>query len=150
MSRYLLVAHQTAGSPEVVERVREIVVTDPAAEFVLLVPATPVSHLLLWEEGETLEIARRRAETATARLQEVTAQVVAARVGDGSPLQAIRDELTQHPGYDAILLATLPPGRSRWLGMDLPHRVAAQFSIKVIHVVAQPTKSNAARPARQT
>ncbi len=149
MSRYLLVAHQTAGSPEVVERVREIVATDPAAEFVLLVPATPVSHLLLWEEGETLEIARRRAETAMARLQEVTAQVTA-RVGDGSPLQAITDELTQHPGYDAILISTLPQGRSRWLRMDLPRRVARQFSIKVIHVVAQPTVSDAARTVRET
>jgi len=149
VSRYLLVAHQTAGSPEVVQRVREIVATDPAAEFVVLVPATPVSHLLLWEEGETLEIARRRAETAMARLREVTARVVAARVGDGSPLQAIADELTQHPGYDAILVSTLPQGMSRWLGMDLPHRVAGQFSIKVIYVVAQPTVGDAARPARE-
>ncbi len=150
MSRYLVVAHQTAGSPEVVERVREIASTDPAAEFVLLVPATPVSHLLLWEEGETLKIARRRAETAKARLQAVTTQAVAARVGDGSPLQAIADELTQHPGYDAILISTLPPGMSRWLRMDLPRRVARQFSIKVIHVVAQPTVSDAGRTASET
>jgi len=145
-----VVAHQTAGSPEVVERVREIASTDPAAEFVLLVPATPVSHLLLWEEGETLKIARRRAETAKARLQAVTTQAVAARVGDGSPLQAIADELTQHPGYDAILISTLPPGMSRWLRMDLPRRVARQFSIKVIHVVAQPTVSDAGRTASET
>jgi hypothetical protein len=150
VSRYLVVAHQTAGSPEVVERVREIAGTDPAAEFVLLVPATPVSHLLLWEEGETLKIARRRAETAKARLQAVTTQAVAARVGDGSPLQAIADELTQHPGYDAILISTLPPGISRWLRMDLPRRVARQFSIKVIHVVAQPRVSDAGRTASET
>ena len=150
MSRYLVVAHQTAESPEVVERVREIAGTDPAAEFVLRVPATPVSHLLLWEEGETLKIAQRRAEAARARLQEVTTQVVTARVGDGSPLQAIADELTQHPGYDAIPLSTLPPGMSRWLKMDLPRQVARQFSIKVIHVVAQPTVSDAARVARET
>jgi hypothetical protein len=76
--------------------------------------------------------------------------VVAARVGDGSPLQAIADELTQHPGYDAILISTLPPGMSRWLRMDLPRRVARQFSIKVIHVVAQPRVSDAGRTASET
>ena len=147
MSRYLVVAHQTAGSPEMVECVHEIVASDPAAEFVLLVPATPVSHLLLWEEGETLEVAWRRAGIAMARLREAGVQVVAARVGDGSPLQAIADELTQYPGYDAIVISTLRPGVSRWLGMDLPGRVASEFSIRVIHVVAEPSAIDTARPA---
>jgi len=130
-----------------VERVLEIVASDPAAEFVLLVPATPISHLLLWEEGETLEVARRRAETAMARLREAGAQVVSARVGDGSPLQAIADELTRDPGYDAVIISTLRPGASRWIGMDLPGRVAREFSIKVIHVVAKPSVIDAVRPA---
>jgi len=146
MARYLLVAHQTAESPALVERVLEMVATDPAAQFVLLVPATPVSHLLLWEEGETWEVARRRADTAVARLQEAGADLVAARVGDGSPLQAISDELRQYPDYDAIVISTLPPGLSRWLGMDLPGRVAREFSIKVIHVEAQLTTSERTRP----
>jgi hypothetical protein len=147
MSRYLLVAPQTAGSPELVERVLEIVASDPAAEFLLLVPATPVSHLLLWEEGETLEVARGRAETAMARPREAGAQVVSARVGDGSPLQAIADELTRYPEYDAIIISTLPPGVSRWLGLDLPGRVAREYSIRVIHVVAEPSVTGVVRPA---
>jgi hypothetical protein len=130
-----------------VERVLEIVASDPAAEFVLLVPATPVSHLLLWEEGETLEVARGRAETARARLREAGAQVVSARVGDGSPLQAIADELARYPEYDAIIISTLPPGVSRWLGLDLPGRVAREYSIRVIHVVAEPSVTGVVRPA---
>lgn len=146
MAKYLLVAHQTADSPELVERVREIVATDPVAEFVLLVPATPPGHLLVWEEGETREIAGRRADAAAARLKETGARLTAARVGDGSPFAAIADELGQSPDYDAIVISTLPPGVSRWLGMDLPARVAREFSIKVIHVEAQPQVSEGARP----
>src|SRR4029450_4517471 len=40
---------------------------DPAAEFTLLVPATPTGHLLHnWEEGEARDLARRRAREAMA------------------------------------------------------------------------------------
>ena len=45
MSRYLIVAHDTATNPELIEQVKAIATDDPAAQFVLLVPATPVRHL---------------------------------------------------------------------------------------------------------
>jgi hypothetical protein len=65
MARYLIVAHQTAGSPELLERVRALAAADPEAEFTLLVPATPTGHLLHnWEEGEARQLARRRATEA--------------------------------------------------------------------------------------
>ena len=53
MSNYLVVAHQTATSPELLRRASEIADRDSGALFTLLVPATPVVHLLTWEEGET-------------------------------------------------------------------------------------------------
>ena len=46
MARYLVLAHQTASSPELVERVTALAGTDPSSEFVLLVPATETQHLL--------------------------------------------------------------------------------------------------------
>ena len=65
MARILIVAHQTAGSPELLERVRALAADDPAADFTLLVPATPTGHLLHnWEEGEARQLARRRAAEA--------------------------------------------------------------------------------------
>jgi len=42
MGPHLLVAHQTASSPELHSRVLRLLGDDPAAEFVLLVPATPI------------------------------------------------------------------------------------------------------------
>ena len=42
MGRYLLAARQTADSAALRSRVIELLQADPAAEFVLLVPATPI------------------------------------------------------------------------------------------------------------
>jgi hypothetical protein len=46
MARYLVVAHETVSSPLLLDAVRGVRKQDAEAEFVLLVPATPVRHLL--------------------------------------------------------------------------------------------------------
>jgi hypothetical protein len=138
MARYLIVAHQTAGSPELLERVKELAAADPAAEFTLLVPATPTDHLLHnWEEGEARQLARRRAEEATRRLAEGGVKLAAARIGAHSPLEAVGDELLARPGYDRIVLSTFPPGISRWLRGNLPAVLQRRTRLPVDHVVAQ-------------
>ena len=38
--------------------------------------------------------------------------------------------------FDAIVLSTLPPGVSKWLRLDLVHRVEASFGLPVHHVVS--------------
>jgi len=137
MARYLIVAHQTAGSPELLERVKELAAGDPAAEFTLLVPATPTDHLLHnWEEGEARQLARRRAEEATRRLTEAGVNVTAARIGSHSPLEAVGDELMARPGYDRIVLSTFPPGISRWLKGNLPAILERRFRLPVDHVTS--------------
>ena len=110
----------------------------------MLVPATPVVHLLTWEEGETQAVARLRAAEAKQRFESSALRVEAAKVGDASPMLAIEDELRKNPGkYDAIVLSTLPPGFSRWLGMDVHDRAERKFDLPVIRVVAQrPVKAS--------
>jgi hypothetical protein len=137
MARYLIVAHQTAGSPELLERVRALAAADPGAEFALLVPATPTGHLLHnWEEGEARQLARKRAGEAMAALTAAGIPVAAARVGSHSPLEAVSDELQARPGYDRIVLSTFPPGVSRWLRGNLPAILERRFRLPVDHVVA--------------
>ncbi len=138
MLHYLVVAHQTTTSTELLQCLSELADFDPETVFTVLVPATPVVHLLAWKEGETNEIARQRAEEARERFVDSGLNVPQAKVGDGSPLIAIGDELRAHPGeYDAVVLSTLPPGVSRWLRLDLQNLVERQFGLPVIHVVAK-------------
>jgi hypothetical protein len=142
MARHLIVAHQTAASRELVERVRELATSDPQAEFVLLVPATPTSHLLTWEEGEARQLAAQRARDASETLRrDAGVELVAARVGSHSPLEAVGDELREHPGYAGIVLSTFPPGLSRWLKGDLPNQLRRRYRLPVEHVVAAPAQA---------
>jgi len=135
MSRYLIVAHQTATSPELERKVKALLAEDTAAEFAVLVPAAPSSSFS-WE-GESVDVAERRAEAASTLLETAGAKVVRTAVGAQDPLLAIVDEMREHPGYHAIVVCTLPPGISRWLRLDLPHRVQRKFHVPVHHVVAE-------------
>jgi len=136
MSRYLVVTHQTALSPDLQRTVRALVAEDPAAEFAVLVPELPGSTFT-WE-GETVDVARQRAEAARTLLEETArARVFRTAVGAPEPLQAIADEVLAHPGYDTLVICTLPPRISRWLKLDLVHRAERKFGLRVIHVVAE-------------
>jgi len=146
MARHLIVAHQTAASPELAERVEAIAAGDPDAEFTLLVPATPTSHLLHnWEEGEARQLAARRGREAAALLARAGVTVTATIVGSHSPLEAVGDELQARPGYASIVLSTFPPGVSRWLKGDLVGQLRRRYRLPVEHVVAAPSQA----PTRQ-
>ena len=136
MAQYRVVAHRTAKSPELAAKLREIRERDPEARFVLLVPAVPPPGWV-YEENEV----RRKAEEAQAAKAALEARgipIAQAKAGDISPLLALEEELLAHPGaYQAIVLATLPPGISRWLRLDV-HTQAERFGLPVIHVIAHP------------
>ena len=136
MPRYLVLANQTAASPELTNAVREIVGKDADTEFVLLVPATPVEDLLDWQDGDSETIAKRTAEAAQSHLAGVGAKVARTEVGDASPVKAIENELEQHQEkYDGIIISTLPLQRSRWVALDQPRRIERRFKVPVKHVV---------------
>jgi PhnB protein len=146
MSRYLVVTHQTALSPDLQHKVSALVAEDPTAEFAVLVPEAP-SVPITWE-GETVDVARHRAEAAKTALEETArARVFRTAVGAPDPLQAITDELLTHPGYDTLVICTLPPGISRWVKLDLVHRAERKFGLRVIHVVAE-ASAQARKPVK--
>jgi hypothetical protein len=131
MRRYLVVANQTLGGAHLLSLLRELG-TKPST-FHVLVPATPpVDHR--WTEAEAAAIAHRRLDIALERFRKLGLEV-SGEVGDGRPLQAIDDVLAREP-FDEIVLSTLPPRLSRWLKLDLIHRVETSFGLPVRHVIA--------------
>ena len=136
MGRYLILANQTAASPELTSAVQEIIKKETNAEFVLLVPATPVEDLLDWQDGDSETIAKRTAQAAKEHLEKVGAKVARTEVADPSPVKAIENELERHQEkYTAIVISTLPLQRSRWVALDQPRRIERRFKVPVRHVV---------------
>ncbi|MCA1691447.1 MAG: hypothetical protein LC733_04290 [Actinobacteria bacterium] len=134
MRRFLVVANQTLASERLAEKLRQCLAAGPCS-FHVLVPATHSRHQLVWSEGADRAIAQRRLTEALERLR---AQGVEAdgEVGDERPVDAIADVLNRGP-VDEIIVVTLPPGISRWLRQDLPHRARRVFDGPVTHVVAE-------------
>ena len=134
--RYLVVAYQTATSPELAARLAQLADDDPEPTWItLLVPAR--------EEPPGSELqARRQAEQAAAHLEAGAGVHVAwSTIGDVDPLRAIEHELSALPGeYDGIVLSTLPPGISRWLALEAPTEAERRFGLPVVHVIAQPAR----------
>lgn len=136
--RILIVANQTAPGPHLKEIVAERMREGPCT-FVLVVPATPPPATWTWTDEEAVEAAQGRLEEALAGLQGIDAEIEG-RVEEGSPMEVITalfqiEKYVDHQPFDEIILSTLPPGISRWLKQDLPHRLQHRYGIPVTHVI---------------
>ena len=142
VQQYLVVANHTLGGPELLDTIRMKMSRGPA-EFWVLVPATPTTHLVndfnalscafpvdadvlpgpTDDRSRDLGIAAAQVklDTEVQRLREIGATADGA-VGDADPMRAIENTVAERQ-FDEILLSTLPPGLSRWLAWDLPRRV---------------------------
>lgn len=136
MRRYLVVSNQTLSSEALVDTVRSCQAAG-SCQFHVVVPASHGHEHFTWTEGHDRAVARERLDSTLQRLGEIGA-AVDGEVGDARPLDAIDDAMRGRPPFDEILLFTLPPGVSRWLRQDLPHRVQRHFALPVTHVVVEP------------
>ncbi len=124
----LVVANVTADSPDLIEALTERA-GRTRCRFTLLIPAPAPGS-----DGK--EAAAKRLEIGLKRLKGAGLQVSGV-VGDHDPIAAVHD--IWHPrDFDEVVVATLPTGSSKWLQVDLPHRVAKLTDVPVKHVVAQP------------
>ena len=139
MARYLVVANVTAESPVLREKARRFMDEDPEAEFVVLVPAHPISARLHWLAGidsDPIRVAGRRGRRARLRLAEIGARVAAVRVGTYDAAEAIEQEL-RYGSYQGVIVSTLPHRISHWLHRDLPAQVAHRHpGLTVVHAPA--------------
>jgi hypothetical protein len=121
----LVVANVTAGSDELIELLRARA-REGACRFTLVMPASGAE-------------ARKRLDDALARMREAGVENLEGRVGDPDPVVAVMD-VWDPMKFDEIIVSTLPTGSSRWLGLDLPHRLEKLTSVPVRHVVSHPPR----------
>lgn len=128
-AKVLVVANRTADSDELRAALLERSERGPI-EVTLLAPAA-------WEVADPhggTESARRRLKAAITRLG---ADGISVRglVGDAHPVVAV-EQIWDAERFDEVIVSTLPEHVSRWLRLDLPHRVERLTGRPVQHVIA--------------
>jgi hypothetical protein len=129
----LVVANRTVDSPELLGAIKERAERGPV-HATMLVPAA-------WSERAQAE---RRMQSAVASLNAggVPAEGM---LGDADPIVAVQE--AWDPGrYDEVVVSTLTEGASRWLQIDLPHRVARLTDCQVKHVAVRERRPEERRP----
>ncbi len=134
MPSYLVVGNQTLDSPELAAAIDERLASEPAT-FHIVVPATPMQRGLTWDEDEARAAAQAHLDAAIRRLRAVGATVTG-EIGHRDPVEAAEDALRGRD-IDEVLLSTLPPGISRWLGQDVPTRLKGSILVPVTVVTAR-------------
>jgi nucleotide-binding universal stress UspA family protein len=134
MSTVLIVANQTLPSQALADAIAERI-RSGVTSFYVVVPATPLGHGLTWDEDATRQEARDRLDGFVAQLVDQNVEA-SGEVGDRDPVAAVRDALRGRE-IDEVVLSTLPPGISRWLGQDVPSKLRHNVDVPVAVVYEQ-------------
>ncbi|MBN1530390.1 MAG: hypothetical protein JW895_15115 [Thermoleophilaceae bacterium] len=126
--RILVVANVTADTPELIAALADRA-SGSYCSFTLLVPAPAGGRA-----GR--EAAERRLASALGAMRAAGLEVDG-RVGDQDAIAAVHDAWDP-TRYDEVVVSTLPTGTSRWLQVDLPHRIERLTNVRVTHVVSHP------------
>ena len=78
--------------------------------------------------------AQERLARALERMREAGLHVEG-RLADPDPMLALTEAWDPRE-FDEIVVSTLPTGASRWLQVDLPHRIERYTGVQVTHVIA--------------
>jgi hypothetical protein len=138
-ARVLVVANRTAGSDELLEALVKRVEKGPA-EFFLVVPATPRGAAWMTDMNAGETEAQASLDGALARWKDVGIQCIG-RVGDADALAAASDAVNDGD-FDEVIVSTLPKHLSKWLHLDLPHKVAHATGLPTEHVSASEAKAS--------
>jgi hypothetical protein len=141
----LILARQTAGSPELIKAVAARADRGPC-NFTLLVPSAPsVLTNIDYHRPQRDIDAERRIAAAVPLLSRAAGSEVVAVVGARDPVAAVRDAL-KVMGFEEVIVSMLPARVSRWRSVDLPARIRA-LGVPVAEVTAaEPPGAGASSP----
>ncbi len=124
----------------VTTRVRELKTQAPDLQVHVLVPAPKWISSIHGRQVDGEERAKVQLSDALELFQQIGISATG-EVGGHDPMKATKLVIPRvRP--DLILVSTLPSGLSRWLTMDLPHRLARRFRIPVEYVMGKPVNDD--------
>ncbi|TMK41302.1 MAG: hypothetical protein E6G56_05440 [Actinobacteria bacterium] len=126
----LVVANQTAESPDLLAALHARAAREEVA-FTLVVPARGPMP-------EDRDLAARTLDEALTRIRDAGLEIKGS-VGVSDPVAAVQ-EIWSPAEFDEVLVSTLPTDTSKWLRINLPHRIERLTGAQVTHVVASPRR----------
>src|SRR3954454_4412346 len=133
MPNVLVLANETIGGAKLLDAVRERAARGDDARFHVVVPQTRPRHGNVIYDDVVHDSAQVRVDLALEFMHNEGIEG-AGEVGDGDPLNAVKDAVAAH-GIDEIIVSTLPSESSGWLRRDLPERLHEETGLPVEHVV---------------
>jgi hypothetical protein len=158
MGTYLVVANQTLGGAELKEEIKRRL-EGGQSSFYVVVPVTPphdypaiaqtsgqgggslplvaasTGPAAVVSDAEATAVAQHRLGGLLDELRHLGAEADG-ELGHHDPLVAV-DSVLASRSFDEIVLSTLPQPISKWLGMDLPHRLHRHTKLPVTTVTSK-------------
>ncbi len=142
-TRVLVLAEHTGTSERLLDALKERAAHGPVA-FMIVIPGKPhvqavpdaaVADLEM-PDVETPPELEHELEEVLERLREAGLEVEG-RVGDADAVAAVADAVN-FDEFDHIIVSTPPKHLSKWLKIDLAHRIEGMTDLPVEHVPAEP------------
>ena len=142
-SHVLVLAEHTGTSERLLEALKERAAQGPV-RFMVVIPGEP--HVRAVPDAAVADLEMPDVETPPQleqELQEVLERLRAAgleadgRVGDADAVAAVADSVNFEE-FDQIIVSTPPKHLSKWLKIDLAHRIEGMTDLPVVSVPAEP------------
>jgi hypothetical protein len=133
MSRALVIANETIGGRELIDKAKQLRDEDPGLSIVVCVPRTNPRHGNIIYDEAVFQAAQVRVDLARGFLRELGIDAVG-EVGDPDPYTAAMDAVREWRP-DRIIVSTKPATVSGWLRRDLVERITDASGLPVEHVV---------------
>ena len=133
--RYLVIANQTLAEAELTEAIRQR--AGAGGSSGRRRPGPPIAPAA--GDATVDALATEHAQHRLGQLLDDLRGMgvdVDGDLGDEDPIKAV-DQLRERRQFDEIILSTLPQPISKWLGMDLPHRLHRHTGLPVTTITAK-------------
>jgi hypothetical protein len=133
VANVLVLANETIGGKNLLDRVRERAGDGGNVHFHVVVPQTRPRHGNVIYDEVVRDSAQVRVDLALEFMRDEGIQGTG-EVGDGDPFNAALDAIRER-AIDEIIVSTLPATSSGWLRRDLIERLQEETGLPVEHVV---------------
>jgi len=133
VANVLVLANETIGGKNLLDRVRERAGDGGHVHFHVVVPQTRPRHGNIIYDDVVRDSAQVRVDLALEFMRDEGIDGTG-EVGDGDPFNAALDAIRERP-IDEIIVSTLPATSSGWLRRDLIERLQEETGLPVEHVV---------------